>query len=64
MIGWLNVRVDIDIKSNKCDFEQCVNYYEGICLNKQARKDCVEIATAVLCINQEVTDEGRLQKGV
>lgn len=64
MIGWLNVRVDIDIKNNKCDFENCVHHHDGICINNQARKDCLEIALAVLCINQEVTDEGRLQKGV
>ena len=63
MIGWRSVRVDINIKSNKCDFEQCVNYHDGICFNDQARKDCVDIATAVLCI-KEVTDEGRLQEGV
>jgi hypothetical protein len=58
------VRVDINIKSNKCDFEQCVNHYEGICLNKQARKDCVDIAIAVLCLDKEVKNEGRLQEGV
>lgn len=58
------MRVDIDIKNNRCDFEQCVHHYDGICINNQARKDCLEIALAVLCINKEVTDEGRLQKGV
>ena len=50
--------VNIDIKSNKCNFEQCRYFDAGVCLNDEARKDCVEIATAVLCINDEVTNEG------
>lgn len=47
----LNIR--IDTADNKCQYENCVNYDDGICLSEESRKDCLEIALAVLCINKE-----------
>lgn len=58
------MRIKVDLKGNSCQFEQCVNYYEGICLNDQARKDCLDIALAVLCVNKEVANEKRLQERI
>ena len=58
------MQVNINIEKNNCQFEQCRYYEDGICLSDEARRDCVEIATAVLCISDEVANEGRLQKGV
>lgn len=49
-------RIDIeklDLKGNKCRYENCRHYYNGKCLDKRARKDCLEIALAVLCIDME-----------
>lgn len=46
-----------NIKSNKCQFEQCRNYEDGYCLNDEDRKNCIEIATAVLCIDTEKKDD-------
>lgn len=49
----------IDLKSNNCNFEQCQNYEDGKCLNKDDRRNCLEIAMAVLCIDTENTNDGR-----
>lgn len=57
MKGGLSVQVNIDENSNKCQFEQCINYEDGYCLNDKDRKNCIEIATAVLCINTEKKDD-------
>ena len=45
-----------NIKSNKCQFEQCINYEDGYCLNDEDRRGCIEIAMAVLCINEDESD--------
>lgn len=42
-----------NIKSDNCRFEQCRNYEDGKCLNEDDRKNCLEIALAVLCIDEE-----------
>lgn len=52
------MRVDIDIKNNKCRFEQCRHFSDGECLSDEARKDCIDIALAVLCLDKEVDNEG------
>lgn len=40
-------------KSNNCHFKECRNYEDGECLNEQDREYCLEIARAVLCIDEE-----------
>ena len=50
----LNVKVDLNDKH--CNFVNCVHYENGVCRNKESRKDCVEIAMAVLCINEDESD--------
>lgn len=47
----LNIR--IDTADNKCQYENCVNFDNGVCLSEESRKDCIEIALAVFCINKE-----------
>lgn len=42
-----------NIKNNNCRFEFCRNYEDGKCLNETDRKNCLDIAMAVLCINEE-----------
>ena len=51
--------VEIDYKSNRCNFPECIHYESGICADMKARKDCLDIALAVLCLNnEEDTNEG------
>lgn len=44
---------DVNLETNRCRFEQCINYEDGKCLNEDDRKNCLEIALAVLCIDEE-----------
>ena len=37
----------------RCNYEQCIHYEDGYCLDNNARRDCVEIALSVLCLNKE-----------
>lgn len=48
--------INENIKSNNCNFEFCRNYEDGKCLNAEDRKNCLEIAMAVLCINEDESD--------
>lgn len=52
------MQVDIDIAKNNCHFEQCRHYLDGECQNNEARKDCIEIAVSVLCI-EDILDDKR-----
>lgn len=54
------MEINIDVKSNKCNFEYCRNHKDGECQDKKARKDCLEIALSVLCVNMGAEDEDRL----
>lgn len=36
----------------KCNFTTCRYNKDGSCQNEEARKECVEIAKAVLCIKE------------
>lgn len=54
----------IEINDNKCHFEQCRHYEAGECLSEEARRDCLEIASAVLCLDKEPEIEERLRKCV
>ena len=48
----------INLKSNKCNFKECRNYEDGQCLNEKDREFCLEVALAVLCLNEDdITDE-------
>lgn len=49
--------VEIDLKSNKCNFPECRHYEQGECCDKKSRKDCLDIALAVLCLNEDIADE-------
>ena len=37
----------------RCNYEQCIHHEDGYCLDNNARRDCVEIALSVLCLNKE-----------
>lgn len=52
------MQIETDITKNNCHFEQCRNYHEGKCLNGKARKDCLEIALAVLCATEKRIPNG------
>lgn len=41
---------------NRCDFSECRNYEDGECMDDEARKGCVEMSMAILCIKQEDED--------
>lgn len=43
--------------SDKCNFASCRYNQDGICQNENARKECVEVARTVLCLenSKEVT---------
>jgi len=59
MIGYRNVlNLEINLRENKCHFEQCVHYADGECQSEDARKNCLDIALAVLCC-EESYDEGQ-----
>ena len=47
------MKIEIDLKSDKCNYPECRNYNDGICYDMEARKDCLDIALAVLCLNNE-----------
>ena len=38
---------------NKCDFECCINHVDGCCMDKDARKECLEMAYAILCMGED-----------
>ena len=48
--------VEIDLQSNKCRFPECRHYNNGICESNKHRNECMDIALAVLSID-EVADE-------
>nr|DAI88273.1 MAG TPA: hypothetical protein [Caudoviricetes sp.] len=47
------MKVDIDLQSNKCNFPECQEYEDGVCTSEEHRKDCLDIALAVLCLDKE-----------
>ena len=53
----MTTQIRIDLKENNCRFEQCRHFDNGKCLNDDARKMCLEIAFAVLCIDTEINNE-------
>lgn len=53
------LNLEINLRENKCRFEQCVHYEDGECLNDAARKNCLDIALAVLCCEDKGYDEGQ-----
>lgn len=57
-------KVSIDIKSNKCNYPQCIHYESGRCLNLIERRNCMEIALAVFCLNEELLNESGFETGV
>lgn len=52
----MSERRKIETENNKCNFRECRNYENGECLDDKARKDCVEMSMAILCISQEDED--------
>lgn len=46
--------INFDEKSDKCNFAYCRNYVNGECHNEDDRKQCLELAFAVLGV-----DDGR-----
>jgi len=51
------MKVEIDTEKMKCNFKECQHYEDGVCQDSKSRKDCVEIAIAVLCIKEKETEE-------
>lgn len=51
------LKAEIDLKSNKCNFTQCRYYEDGICASGVARRECLEIAFDVLCLDMEKLNE-------
>lgn len=49
--------VNIETNGNRCNFEFCRHYLDGECQDEKARKECEDIAYAVLCIDVENEDE-------
>lgn len=45
--------METDLTKNNCNFHNCRHYRSGKCMNNTARKDCLEIALAVLCVTSE-----------
>lgn len=52
------LNLEINLRENKCHFEQCIHYVDGECQSDDARKNCLEIALAVLCC-EDSYDEGQ-----
>lgn len=48
---------EIDVKSDNCNYEFCRHYENGKCQDADARKECLEIATSVLCIDKDKENE-------
>ena len=56
--------VEIDVKSNRCNFPECRHYVNGECTSEEHRKDCLEIAIAVLCLDKEIPDVRECETGI
>ncbi len=50
--------VETDLTKNNCNFRNCRHFRSGKCMNPTARKDCLEIAFAVLCITDKLKRRG------
>jgi hypothetical protein len=58
------MRINLEIPKDDCDFEFCRYFEDGKCLSESARKDCLEIALAVLCVRgEDGRDKPELQEG-
>ena len=52
--------INFDEKSDKCNFVECRCYDNGICRGEEERKNCLEIAFAVLGVkNANIAEKGR-----
>lgn len=49
--------VDVSIGEDRCNYEFCRHFENGKCRSADARKECLEIAIAVLCIDKDKEDE-------
>lgn len=49
----------IDTETDRCNFPFCRFHVDGICHSEEHRKDCLDIALAVLCLDKKGEDEGR-----
>lgn len=50
--------METDLTKNNCNFHNCRHYRSGKCMNNTARKDCLEIALAVLCVTDKMKKPG------
>lgn len=53
------MHIDTDLTKNNCNFPHCRYYLNGKCLNDNRRKDCLEIALAVLCATDKTMYNNR-----
>ncbi len=44
--------INVDLASMECHFENCRYYENGMCLDKESREYCIEIALATLCADK------------
>lgn len=52
--------INFDEKSDKCNFTECRCYENGICHGEEERRNCLELAFAVLGANYaDITEAGR-----
>lgn len=57
--GGVGVVIKFDEKSDKCNFQDCRCYEDGICHGEEERKNCLELAFAVLGVeNANITETG------
>lgn len=48
--------INFDEKSDKCNFTECRCYEDGICRGEEERRNCLELAFAVLGVsNADIT---------
>lgn len=48
--------INFNEKSDKCNFTECRCYEDGICRGEEERKNCLEIAFAVLGVDNAKED--------
>lgn len=50
--GVREMLINVDLTSMECHFENCRYYENGMCLDKESREYCIEIALATLCADK------------
>lgn len=48
------MQIETDLTKNHCQYKKCRHWNEGKCLNAKARKDCIDVALAVLFAREKI----------